>query len=69
MPVVRRTISLPPALAARLDKEAARRNISVSAVIAELLERRPEPLPYAGLIDDAPELSLRVEQVLARTLR
>ncbi len=65
MATERRTISLPPALAARLDREAMRRNISFSGLVTELLERQPEPLPYAGLIEDDDDLSLRVEQVLA----
>ena len=62
----RRTISLPPALAARLDREAERRNMSFSALVAEKIERHDEPLPYAGLIEDDADLSLRVDQVLAR---
>ena len=66
MATERRTISLPPGLAARLDREADRRNLSFSALVAELLERQPEPLPYAGLIEDDADLSLRVEQALAR---
>jgi len=63
---VRRTISMPASLAARLDREARRRGKSFSALIAELAEHKPEPLPYAGLIEDDPDLSLRVEQVLSR---
>ncbi|MGE4163959.1 MAG: CopG family transcriptional regulator [Vicinamibacterales bacterium] len=63
---MRRTISLPPAIAARLDEEAKRRGSSVSAVVAELVQRQPSPLPYAGIIDDDPELSMKVEEVLAR---
>lgn len=66
MQAVRRTISLPPAVAARLDREAARRGTSFSALVTELVEREPAPLPYAGLIDDDPDLSLKVEQVLRR---
>ncbi len=66
MPSVRRTISLPPAVAERLDREAKRRKTSFSALIAELLQQQPERLPYAGLIDDDEDLSERVEEVLAR---
>lgn len=66
MATVRRTISLPPAVAARLDREAARRKTSFSALVIELVTRQPEPLPYAGLIDDDEDLSIRVEAVLAR---
>lgn len=64
MSSVRKTISLPPALAERLDKEADRRQISVSAVIGELIDALPEQLPYAGLIDDDEDLSERVEEIL-----
>jgi hypothetical protein len=63
---VRRTVSLRPATAARLDREAKRRHTSFSAVVAELVEQQPSRLPYAGLIDDDPDLSLRVQEVLAR---
>lgn len=48
MPSVRRTISLPPAVAERLQREAKRRKTSFSALIAELLQQQPEHLPYAG---------------------
>jgi hypothetical protein len=65
MPSVRRTISLPPAVAERLDKEAKRRKTSFSALIADLVQR-PAPLPYEGLIEDDEDLSERVEEVLAR---
>ncbi len=65
MAVERRTISLPSALAARLDREAERRNLSFSDLVTALLERQLEPLPYAGLIEDDADLSLRVEHVLA----
>ena len=63
---VRRTISLPPAVAERLEREAKRRKTSFSALIAELLQQQPEHLPYAGLIEDDEDLSERVEEVLAR---
>jgi hypothetical protein len=66
MPVVRRTISLPAALAARLEREAKRRGTSFSAVVADLASRAPEPLPYAGIIRDEKNLSLRVTEVLRR---
>jgi hypothetical protein len=66
MATVRRTISLPPAVAARLDREAERRNTSFSSLITELVTQQPEPLPYAGVIEDDDNLSQRVEEVLAR---
>lgn len=66
MASVRRTISLPPNLAARLDREAKQRKISFSGLIVELVREPPEPLPYAATIEDDPDLSLRVEEILRR---
>ena len=66
MATVRRTISLPPAVADRLDGEARRRGVSFSAVIADLAANGPGTLPYAALIDDDEDLSQKVEEVLAR---
>jgi predicted DNA-binding ribbon-helix-helix protein len=63
---VRRTISLPPAVAARLDREAERRKTSFSSLIAELVTQHPEPLPYAAIVEDDEDLSQRIEEVLAR---
>lgn len=66
MSSVRKTISLPPAVAARLDREARRRRTSVSALVAELVQREPERLPYTALIEDDEDLSERVEAILER---
>lgn len=66
MSSVRKTVSLPSAIAKRLDKEAKRRRTSVSALVAELVQQQPERLPYAGLIEDDEDLSQRVEEILAR---
>jgi hypothetical protein len=66
MSSVRKTISLPSAIAKRLDKEAKRRRTSVSALVTELVQQQPERLPYAGLIEDDADLSQRVEEILAR---
>jgi hypothetical protein len=66
MKVVRRTISMPAALAKRLNREARRRRTPFSALIAELVDRGPGELPYAGAIDDDPNLSLRIDEVLSR---
>jgi hypothetical protein len=66
MSVVRRTISLPAALAARLEREAKRRGTSFSAIVADLATRVPQPLPYAGMIRDDKNLSLRVTEALRR---
>lgn len=66
MSSVRKTISLPPAVAERLDREAKRRRTSVSALVADLIQRQPERLPYVALIEDDEDLSLRVEAILER---
>lgn len=67
MSTVRKTISLPEQIAKRLDKEAKRRNTSVSAIVTELVQQqKPTSLPYAGLIDDDEHLSQNVEQILSR---
>jgi len=66
MRAVRRTISMPASLAKRLDREAKRRRTSFSALVAELVEHVPAELPYAGAIEDDPDLSLRVDEVLSR---
>jgi hypothetical protein len=66
MASVRRTISLPPHVAARIERAARRRGMSFSAVVADLASRAPEELPYAGLVEDDEDLSLRVEEALKR---
>jgi hypothetical protein len=68
MATERRTISIPPALAARLDQEAAERNMSFSALIVELIEQGQgrSQLPYKGIIDDDEDLSQRIEEILSR---
>lgn len=66
MSSIRKTISLPPAVARRLDREAKRRGTSVSALVTELVSREPEALPYEASIDDDEDLSLRVEAILGR---
>lgn len=40
--------------------------MSFSAAVADLASRMPEELPYAGLVEDDEDLSLRVEEVLTR---
>jgi Ribbon-helix-helix protein, copG family len=66
MKAVRRTISMPASLAKRLDREARRRRTSFSALVAELVEHVPSELPYAGVVEDDPDLSLRIDEVLSR---
>ena len=66
MSSVRKTVSLPAAIARRLDQEAKRRHTSVSALVTELVQQQPEWLPYAGLVDDDEDLSQKVEEILSR---
>jgi hypothetical protein len=66
MSSVRKTVSLPSAIAKRLDQEAKRRHTSVSALVTELVQQQPEQLPYVGLIEDDEDLSQKVEEILAR---
>ncbi len=66
MATIRKTISLPAQIAKRLDAEAKRRKMSVSAIVTELVQQQPTRLPYAGLIDDDKQMSQDVEQILAR---
>lgn len=66
----RDSISLPPALARGLDERAQASHTSFSALVVELLERDPAPVPYAGIIqDEDPDLSLKVQDVLRRLIR
>lgn len=66
MATVRRTISLPPDVADRLDREAERRKTTFSSLITELVSQHPELLPYSGIVEDDEDLSQRVEELLAR---
>ena len=63
---VRKTISLPEAVAEEVEGEAKARGLSFSAVVTERLTREPPPLSYAGIIEDDPDLSLKVEETLKR---
>ena len=57
---------MPASLAVRLTREAKRRHKSFSAVVIYLIEGKAGPLPYAGIIEDDPDLSRRVDEVLSR---
>ena len=57
---------MPASLAVRLAREAKRRQKSFSALVAELIEGKVGPLPYAGIIEDDPDLSCRVDEILSR---
>ena len=68
MTVERTTISLPAPLMRALREEAARRRLSLSALIAErATQGRPRPDWY-GSIDDIEDLSLRAEELLREQL-
>jgi hypothetical protein len=58
--------TIPAALATRLDRQAKLRGKSFSALIAELASDQREELPYAGIIEDDPDLSCRIDEVLSR---
>ena len=57
---------MPAAVARRIEREAKRKKTSFSAIVAELVERIPDELPYAGVVEDDSDLSLRVDEVLSR---
>ena len=66
MTTVRKTLSMPAALANRLEREAKLRDLPLSTFVCELLEGTDVDLPYAGLIDDDPDLSLKIDEIIAR---
>jgi hypothetical protein len=66
---VRKTISLPAHLADDLDREARERGMSFSALIAEKATAPRRKLSWAGSISDDPDLSLKVEEILKRSLQ
>jgi len=66
VPVVRKTIVLPASVAARIERDARRRGTSFSAMVTEILRRSRRIPPYAAGIDDDPDLSLRVGEILSR---
>lgn len=43
-------------------------SLSFSAVLAERASRGQNPISFAGIIDDDPDLSLKVEEILRRQL-
>lgn len=42
-------------------------DLEMEHLLEEVLRREPAPLPYAGVIEDDPDLSLRIEELLTRT--
>lgn len=68
----RTTITLPEDLAEVVDREAARRRVSVSEVVRSALAAQlvgspgtPRPLPFAGLGRSGfPDLARRVDEIL-----
>jgi predicted transcriptional regulator len=73
MAVVRKSISLPPALAAKLDAAARERGRSVSDIVAQALKKDLEPeapwrLPADSLFDGPAEpLGRTLDERLAET--
>jgi hypothetical protein len=69
--VVRKSISLPPALAAKLEAAARERRKSVSEVVARALERElaegRRDLPFEYAFDGPEDLSERADETLAAT--
>ena len=72
----RTTISLPEDLAWRLDREAKRRETSVSEVVREVLAERfdmvpgkPRKLGFVGIVKsgDKTDVASRFKEVLAET--
>ena len=68
MKTVRKTISLPAYLAEDLEAEAKRRGMSFSALVAERAALPRRELSFAGIIEDDPDLSLKVEEILRRAV-
>jgi quercetin dioxygenase-like cupin family protein len=66
MTSVRRTISLPPQVASRIERAAKQRGVSFSAMVADLASRAPEDLPYAGLVEDDEDMPLRFDEAVGR---
>ncbi|MFN0147940.1 MAG: hypothetical protein ACKVT1_15660 [Dehalococcoidia bacterium] len=68
MATVRKTVTLPRPLVDDLAREAGERHLSFSAVLAERASRGQTAISFAGIIDDDPDLSLKVEEILRRQL-
>ena len=66
MATVRKTVTLPRPLVDDLAREAGERRLSFSAVLAERASRGQNTISFAGIIDDDPDLSLKVEEILRR---
>ena len=69
MTAVRKTVTLPRPLADDIAREAERRQMSFSAVLAARAGRGLHPISFAGIINDDPDLSLMVEEILQRLVK
>ncbi len=67
MATVRKTVCLPPELAAAVEAEAERSGLSFSALVARRLAQRGDAYDWIGSVTDDPDLSLKVEEILSRT--
>jgi hypothetical protein len=69
MATVRKTVTLPRPLVDDITREAERRDMSFSAVLADRAGRGLHPISFAGIINDDPDLSLMVEEILQRLMK
>jgi len=71
MNTVRKTVTLPSGLALMLEREAEKRGMSLSSLIAEKLAAREDArLSISGILhDEDPDLSLKIEEILQRAFR
>ena len=72
MPVVRKTISMPPALAARLEEAARAQRKTVSEVVVSTLEKGLPPknrskLPFDYAFDGPEDMSETADETLRAT--
>jgi hypothetical protein len=61
-----RVLALPAKLVEELTRLSEARGLSLPDFLRQLVDRATRGLPYAGLIQDDEDLSLKVEEVLAR---
>ena len=67
--VERATISLPAPLMRALKAEAAKRGMTLSALLAEKARlARPRP-SWFGMVDDDPDLSLKFKEIMRRGMQ
>ena len=69
MATVRKTVTLPRPLVDDIAREAERRDMSFSAVLAGRAGRGPHPISIAGIFEDDHDLSLKAEEILQRQMK